>query len=592
MKSSEWAGPDLVWTNGVPRSAEYDDVYYSAEDGLEETRHVFLRGNALSERLCAHAAPWFRVGETGFGTGLNLLALWQMWDGLPEPKPNLHFVTLDRHPLPPAEMGRAHVAWPELTAHSEDLCAAMPPPYPGVHRRLLAGGRIMIDFLWGEAAAMLGGYAWAEGEARLDAWFLDGFSPAKNPEMWRAELYEAMARLSGPGTSVATFTSAGHVRRGLIAAGFAMRRAPGYGRKHEMLVGMMPEAIQTIRAPVLPARTLPAIVLGAGIAGIGAAYRLAQQGREVWLLEAADHICAGASGNPAAACLPYFTADWSRRGRLYASGFAHMQYIWDGLEARGHRIGQRCGALALALDETTRERQLKRLALLDLPPSVARALDRAEAEEIAGVTLPSGGLFHPQAGWIDMRALCTALLAEAGDRVQLHTRQRAESLYRENNIWHLRMQNGETLRSDLIVLAAGAQARELLPSLGLEPVRGQLLRFAPPPSLMHLQTLLNFKQTLMPAMQGRMLLGSTYAHNDADVAPRTEDTIRLTNGLRHIFPDIGPIEAEPWVGLRAAHAHRQPLVGPVMGMPGLYLHLAHGSRGTLSGLQPLASDAF
>lgn len=583
----------LEWTDGVPRSTDYDDVYYSAENGLEETRHVFLTGNGLPERLQAHGHPWFRIGETGFGTGLNILALWQMWDALPEPKPNLHVITVDLHPLEAQTMTQAHAAWPELSEHSAVLCAALPPPFPGAHRRYFAQGRIMVDFLWGEAASMLGRYAVAEGTAHVDAWFLDGFSPAKNPGMWCDDLYEALARLSKEGTTIATFTSAGHVRRGLNKAGYAMKRAPGYGRKREMLVGARlgcsPEISRSGRG-----KTYSAIVIGAGIAGIGAAWRLAQQGRDVVVLESGAAICAGASGNPAAACLPYFTSDWSLRGRLYASGFAHMQHLWDRLQADGHRIGERCGALALALDDDTKRRQAARLEKLDLPSGLARIVGRDEAQEIAGVALPVGGLLYPAAGWIDLHALCGALLAESGEKVQLRMNQNVETLRYEGGSWHVLLAAGESIYSDLVVVANGHAASQLLPQLNIEPVRGQLLRFAPPPELAGLKTLLNVKQTLMPAINGRMLLGSTYAHGDADRTIREDDTQRLLKGLRHLFPGLSTEpEVEPWVGVRAAHPHRQPLVGPAAGQPpGLYLHLAHGSRGSLSGLQPFATGAY
>lgn len=582
----------LEWAAGVPRSTEYDDVYYSAENGLEESRYVFLAGNALPERWAAHSAPWFCVGETGFGTGLNFLALWQAWDAVPEPKANLHFITVDLHPLSAQTMAQAHAAWPELADYSEALCAALPPAFPGAHRRSFAAGRIRVDFLWGEAAAMFGAYRWAEGEARVDAWFLDGFSPAKNPGMWCAELYAAMAGLSGAGTSIATFTSAGHVRRGLNDAGFAMRRAPGYGRKREMLVGSVPLS-QTSPAPIVS--TVPAIVIGAGIAGIGAAWRLAEQGREVVVLEAGADFCTGASGNPAAACLPYFTSDWSRRGRLFASGFLQMQSVWSWLESRGHAIGHRCGAMALALDEETKKRQVSRLEKLNLPEKLVRIVSAEEASAIAGIVLPAGGLLYPNAGWIEMRALCRALLAEAGDAVELRTHQTVQNLRHEQNLWHVTLASGEVLRSDLVVLANGYQATTLLPQLALEPVRGQLLRFAPPPELAGLKTLLNVKQTLMPAIQGRMLLGSTYAHNDMGLEVRQQDTARLLGDMRRLFPQLvlDAMEVEPWVGIRTAHPQRQPLVGPAAGQPpGLYLHLAHGSRGTLSGLQPLATASY
>ncbi len=581
--------PDLAWEEGIPRSAAYGDVYYSAQDGLAETRHVFLAANHLPARMQGRAH--FCVGETGFGTGLNLLALWQMWDALPEPKPRLHFITLDRHPLAAEDMARAHASWPELAEYSAQLLAAIPPPFPGPHRCYFAEGRLCVDFLWGEAADMLARYAPAEGRARVDAWFLDGFSPAKNPDMWHEALYAQLARLSTPEATIATFTSAGHVRRGLIAAGFAVQRAPGFGRKREMLAGARNDSM------AVPSVNSPALVIGAGIAGCGVAWRLAGQGREVVLLEAGTAPGAGASGNPAAAFLPYFTLDWSLRGRIYANGFAQSRHLYEQLRARGHTLGETCGAIALAMDDETRLRQQKRTEALALPEGMAQWVEAAEASDLAGVKLPFGGLHYPQAGWVQMRTVCDALLAEAGANVQLRANSRVQRLWHENAQWCVALENGETLRSDLVVLANGHEAARLLPQLGIEPVRGQLIRFAPPPPLAGLRKLLNFKHTLMPAIQGRSLLGSSFVHHDAGMEYRPEEAMRPLNDLRCIFPEIEPeqllAEAEPWIGIRAAQARRMPLVGPAPGQPeGLYLHLAHGARGTLSGLQPFASTAF
>ena len=215
----------LTWNPGkVPVSVRFDDPYYSLESGLEEARHVFLAGNGLPGRL----ADGFRVAELGFGTGLNLLALALAWDGPGE----LHFTSFEAYPMAAADMAAALAAFPEVAAPAAELLAAWQR-----RRRSFRVGGVQVEVIVGDARAGLQGW-----QGRADAWFLDGFSPAKNPQMWAPGLMHEVARHTAPGGSFATYTAAGHVRRALEAAGFAVERRPGYGRKRHMATGRLAEA--------------------------------------------------------------------------------------------------------------------------------------------------------------------------------------------------------------------------------------------------------------------------------------------------------------------------------------------------------------
>jgi len=211
--------PDLDWRDGtVPVSRRFDDPYYSLQDGPAETRHVFLGGNDLPARF----RPGFHIGELGFGTGLNLLVTWAAWRtaGLPG---RLHFTSFEAYPLPAADMARAHRAFPALAPLSHRLTTA------------LAAGRtdiapdLTLTVIPGDARQTLP--LW---DGRVDAWFLDGFAPSKNPELWEPDLLAQIYTHTAPGGTAATYTAAGHVRRALAAAGFEVARTPGHGRKRHM----------------------------------------------------------------------------------------------------------------------------------------------------------------------------------------------------------------------------------------------------------------------------------------------------------------------------------------------------------------------
>lgn len=203
----------------VPVSRRFDDPFYSLEDGLSETRHVFLDGNRLRERLC----DGFRVAELGFGTGLNLLAVMALWDevGL---QGRISFTSFEAFPMAPAEMAKAHDAFPELARHAGTLRAHL-----GAAE--FETDRIAVTLIHGDARDTL-----PRWQGMADAWFLDGFSPAKNPELWEPALLRSVAAHTAPGGTAATYTAAGHVRRALADAGFTVHRVPGYGRKRHMSV--------------------------------------------------------------------------------------------------------------------------------------------------------------------------------------------------------------------------------------------------------------------------------------------------------------------------------------------------------------------
>ncbi len=216
---------EVAWKPGeVPVSARFDDPYFSLENGLEETRHTFLAGNGLPARLC----DGFHVAELGFGTGLNMLALAAAWAG----PGRVRFTSFEAFPMAPADIARALAAFPELAGIAEPFLAAW---RQGARRFTLAN--LNVEIIPGDAARTLP--LWPE---RADAWFLDGFSPAKNPDLWSPELMRQVAAHTAPRGSFATYTAAGHVRRALSDAGFRVQRQPGFGRKRHMSVGRLADA--------------------------------------------------------------------------------------------------------------------------------------------------------------------------------------------------------------------------------------------------------------------------------------------------------------------------------------------------------------
>ncbi|MDY6891900.1 MAG: tRNA (5-methylaminomethyl-2-thiouridine)(34)-methyltransferase MnmD, partial [Pseudomonadota bacterium] len=223
---------ELEWQDGVPSSTRFGDIYFNRAGGVAETRHVFLQGNALEERFSAPGRAPFVVAETGFGTGLNFLCCRELWLQRAASRRQLHYISCEKYPLSPADLERALANFVHLRAGARQLLDYYPAPVAGVYNLEFDAGRILLTLLFGDARECL-----SQLDARVDAWFLDGFAPARNPELWQEPLFNEIARLSGAGSSFATFTAAGAVRRGLQAVGFEVTRRAGFGSKREMLTG-------------------------------------------------------------------------------------------------------------------------------------------------------------------------------------------------------------------------------------------------------------------------------------------------------------------------------------------------------------------
>lgn len=222
----------IEWRNGQPYAHAFQDVYFSSDNGLLETEYVFLQGNNLHTRWQRPNIQSFSIAETGFGTGLNFLCAAKLWLETTPQDATLHFISVEKYPLNLPDITAALTMWPKLQGFSQPLLAQYVQIISGVETITLFNNRIRLTILIGDATKRL-----SQTENKIDAWFLDGFAPVKNPDMWQAALFEEMARLSHPTTTFSTFTSAGEVRRGLIKAGFAANKQTGFGKKREMLIG-------------------------------------------------------------------------------------------------------------------------------------------------------------------------------------------------------------------------------------------------------------------------------------------------------------------------------------------------------------------
>lgn len=224
----------IYCADGTPFSELYADVYHAVAGGHAQAQYVFLAGNRLPVRWQGRAG--FVILETGFGLGVNFFATCQAWLDDPMRSETLHFISFEKHPFALADLQAVHASWPGFAVLSAALCKQWPALEPGAHRLSFADGKIVLWLVFGDAASQLAALPLTP-ESAVDAFFLDGFSPARNPQMWSPELCRELARRAAPGATLATWSVAGVVRRALIGAGFAVTKAAGFGHKRTMLTG-------------------------------------------------------------------------------------------------------------------------------------------------------------------------------------------------------------------------------------------------------------------------------------------------------------------------------------------------------------------
>lgn len=564
----------------------YGDVYHSSAGALGQARHVFLNGNGLPARW--RGRDVFTVCETGFGLGLNFLALWQAWREDPARPARLHVLSIEGHPFRrdalAALLARyAHGSQADLAAQ---LAAQWPLPLPGLHRLEFEGGAVTLTLAFGRAEAVA---PWLD--ARVDAYFLDGFAPDRNPGMWSPALMQALARLAAPQATVATWSSSGALRRALDEAGFEVRRAPGFGPKWHMTQGVI-RAARPRPAP-WPGGERHALVVGAGLAGAGVSRALARRGWRVIVVDAGR--AGGApvhAGHAAAALTPVIARDDNARARLSRAGSLCAQARWSGLPpSAAPRV---CGTIQLERDAGRASAMADTLAALRFPEQWVRQVDREEASALAGLPVARGGVFFPHGMLIRPGALIDALLAADGIGV---LGGEVARIAREGGGWRALDGAGRELaRAPAVVLANAAGSRAVLQASGLLdplPRMAQMHALAgevtlvPPGALDGgPRCIIGGEGYLLPDSGDGCVAGSTYVHGARAAAVSAEGQ-RVTLGkaaglLGRRFPGLEALKpgALPgWAGWRAVLPGRLPAVGELPHAPGVWLAAGYASRG-------------
>jgi tRNA 5-methylaminomethyl-2-thiouridine biosynthesis bifunctional protein len=619
----------LKWTTeGNPRSLSFGDIYYSRDNGLAESRYLFLAGNDLPGRWLGWPGKRFCVGEAGFGTGLNFLLTWQAWRAAAEPRPELHYLAVEKYPLSKADLARAASHWPELKPLATALLACYPGLVPGQHRLLLDGGRVTLDLWWEDIADALPDLA-GRGQVLVDAWYLDGFAPDRNEAMWQPLVLEAVALLSRPGATFSTFTAAGQVRRQLTGAGFTVTKAKGHGYKRECLRGILEQPAAAIPEPgetpwdlprCPPAPPRQAIILGAGLAGCTAAWSLARRGVEVTLLEQGKLAAAG-SGNDQGVLYTRLSRRHSPLTDFALQSYRFSTTLYRDLFDSGMLKEGLDGALCGSFHQSDNSDEMAALAtLLETVPELARVLAQDQVQAVLGIEQAAAGYWYPRSGWLRPASVCRALVAHPN--IRLLEDCGPVALAREAQGWRVSYGDRQAHAAACVIIAAGTASVQMAPLawLPVQAIRGQTTQLPSTPDFDQLRAALCHEGYIAPARNGEHCIGATFNLDDAEPTPRGDDhgdnlarLARAVPAWRDILAELDPASLGGRVGFRCASPDYLPLVGPVPDraaflrdyaalrknarqvlpirgdyLPGLYLSTAHGSRGLTS--TPLAAE--
>jgi tRNA 5-methylaminomethyl-2-thiouridine biosynthesis bifunctional protein len=639
---SEIKNANVEWdTEGQPISTAFGDVYFSKANGLEETRHVFLHHNQLAERFATlENTQHFTIAETGFGSGLNFLAAGDLWIKTAPESAQLHFVSVEKFPLHKSDLDRALALWPELKYLADQLIETYHVFVgTGFHRLKFFGGRISLTLIIDDAAT---GFTkllasthplYKNSGIKVDAWFLDGFAPSKNPQMWSDNLFECIRCLSKAGTTAATFSAAAIVKTGLTSAGFSIQKVAGFGRKREMVKAAFTTEATPLNAEDFTYRgsfspyPVPwtidqhqkkfqeksALIIGGGLAGCHSARALAERGWRVKILERHAALAQEGSGNPQGVLY----AKLSRMDEAQAAfNLTSLQYALNFYRPLWGKIGEKTGVLQIAYKDTEQElhQQLKN-KFLD-SSAMVQFVTADYASKIANTQLNQGGLFFPDAGWIDPRKLCAHLIDHPN--IQVEYGFYANRIKLIDGQWKVFGDHAKSETSQVLIIASAKDALnfEQANHLPIKSIRGQTTFFPKTETTPKLITVVCAEGYIAPAHNGTFCTGATFNLKDTETALRDRDHKTNLENLTTYLPEFENAKIdnlEGRVAFRCSLPDYLPCVGALPNLdkfiedfaplrknaragittagtylPGLYINLGHGARGLA--YTPLAAE--
>lgn len=613
---------NLIWRDGQPFSEMFDDIYYSSNEGENisgerEFNHVFFKNNGLPERW--QTGNDFVIAELGFGSGLNCLLTIRAWlQHLADTKQTkcLHYIAIEKYPLSAETIVTLISRYPELKTLCDELVENYPPAVETSHSRRLFDGKVVIHYKFMDVFAAL-----KDEQFHVDAWYLDGFTPARNTDMWSQALFLKLAQNSNQGARCSTYTAAGFVKRNFMAAGFEVTKVPGYGKKREMLVAVYKGAEKKafnykdrpwFRLPEPPVvKRKHATVIGAGIAGLSAAYALIRRGWQVTIIDRHEAVAKEASSNPVALVYPRLSINNKFDTDFYIAAYYHALYELDKLQSNSPQQFWFDTGLSQVMDKTRITEIINRFEfnqdVLSISERSINSNDVNQKEKVV-VDIKKAGVVMPG-------VLCETIKAKCGDKLTIK-QATVEQIKPVDGGWQCLADSQLIDEAEILIVANGVSLNALggLISFPVEEIRGQVVALRANTLSQAMVSSVNAEVYLTPSINNFHYLGASYTRGNDNAAIDADDTAWLLKKLADnvtaevvadVFSQLDCVDA--WVGFRAMSKDRVPIVGGVpdasfyhaeyadichgnviksyLGaqyMNGLYVTSAHGSRGFTS----------
>jgi len=623
------ANAQLSWLDtGLPYSLDFDDTYHSSEGAQAESRYLFLDGNRITQRWheayesAKRVVDCFTVAELGFGCGLNFLETLQRWTQAQSKPHRLHYVAFEKHPLTHADLTRALEQWPDLAAYSAQLLRQYPEHSAGCHR-LYFGNDVTLDLHYGDALQRISAMSRSQ-ETTIDAWYLDGFSPALNPSLWDLEIARAMALHSKEGTTATSYSVAGSARRALIEAGFSVTKRAGFGKKRHSLSAVFEKpasnspALSGANTPVpsrandvenrpnLSATAQPkngtsqtgaarggydVLVIGAGLAGCSTAVALGRRGLTVKLIDSAPQPMSGASGIPQLALRPRLFRSAESGASFFLNAYSTARRFYAHLDALGQAAitaWHPSGVVQLSGALNKKQSLTPELVSALYDPRIVRPVNADAASALAGLEVTEGGWYFEGAGWLDPHTLAQNLLAfekrivpQFDSEIISISAEAADAATGKPRHWIATDARGNRYQAATVVLCNSHAIDSLAPDLGLRlnTARGQASLIKAETDSAALRCVVSGERSLFPAHNGTQLIAASYRTGSESLATRerialdddqnlagiaavfTKPLSRMQDGAAAAAVTQAPNEEQSLVAMRSAGEDFLPVVG-------------------------------
>jgi len=576
MKKPNYISPGYFSTtffDEVLRSKEFDDIYFSPVNGEEESNYVFLEGNKLRERIISNKN--FTIGELGFGTGLNFLLTWKLFNELKLQDSYLDYISIEGYPLSEKKINKIHERHPKLAKLWIELRKAMPPLWSGTHRINLNKGRVRLTLIYNDALEAL-----KSSNFGVDAWFLDGFNPNKNEGIWSMKVMSEVYRLTKPTGTFATFSSAGFVRRNLEKAGFSVEKIKGYNLKKEMSIGQKKGKIKSKDI------FSKFVIVGGGIAGASIANALKQRGHNPLVIERNDKLAQGSSGNIAAIQYPRLTTVNTPAGRLSLSCYRFSRNLAKKL---GVAINDK--SIILSVPEREGVKQNKLLSQ-GWPKDLIREINKEDKLEIANSEFNLGGIVHDHGGTIEPIKFVNTLMP---NDIEIIFGKEIQGFTRNTEGWTITLSDKNKINAEILILTCSDGLNKIKQTsvFNLQYTQGQVTYLNKNKFKNIPKTNFSFSGYVTPPVEGVITVGATFEKNsnERNYISKEASKININNIPNEVFrnlfsSNVNLSQLDGRVSMRVSTFDRMPMMGQIE--DNLYILSALGARGMI--MAPLLGE--